>query len=176
MLIGVQHIFYPSVLYNYQWSFIQEYSWFSITLVSVGSVCGLLGNTVGAIIGWKILPKNWFLEASIVRAVTCLTLFLFLYKNLMGGFFSTDYFLIGFLILCCTSEGFFSVLSFLYGTDESIGDRKTAGMIMTFCSSLGLSISTTISEIFFKWSAVKHKVFLPMDNFLWYMTYVTYLT
>ena len=56
--------FFPGVMLESQWSFIDDFSWFVITLITFASLCDTLGRWFASFIN---LPKWGYLGASIIR-------------------------------------------------------------------------------------------------------------
>lgn len=139
--------FFPGVLLKYQWTFIESFSWFNITLLTIASTMDTTGRTLGA---WKqVIPRSFYLPSSITRGIVFSSLFLCLYYQVAVNFFGTDAFLIIYLVFLQLTLGYLTVLGFRFGTVEGTGDRETAGLIMGFSLTLGLTSGTTIAEFAF---------------------------
>lgn len=74
--------FFPGVLLEYQWSFIDDFSWFVITVVTLASVSDTFGRFLAAKVDF--VTKRHYLLSSIIRGVffttMCLLTFFGVYK------------------------------------------------------------------------------------------------
>ena len=75
----VQMAFFPGVILKYQWTFIKSFSWFAITAITLASFADTIGRTIGSYA--VVIPKRWFLLASILRGAIFTTLCLLTYEG-----------------------------------------------------------------------------------------------
>jgi len=143
----VQMVFFPGPLLDYQWSFIKSSSWFTITFLTAASLSDTLGRSTAACM--NPITKKAYLPATVIRAVVFVSLFICLEEEVAPGFFGSSWFTIIFMFFFQVTLGILTVLGFKYGTDESTVDRSTAGIIMGFSLTLGLSLGTAIQTIAF---------------------------
>ena len=68
-------------------------------------------------------------------------------------FFRNDIFVIINVILFSISCGYLATLGFNFGSDESNGDRATAGKIMGFHLTMGICIGSLFANVCFTWSS-----------------------
>ena len=112
--------FFPGVLLEYQWSFISDFSWFVITVVTYAS----LGDTLGRWFAAKVdfITKRHYLLACVIRGafftLACLLTFFGVYPELFGA---TWYLVVG-LFFFASTFGYFITLGFRHGADESTVD------------------------------------------------------
>ena len=115
-----QFAFYPGVVLKYQPSFIPDFSWFVITVVTFASVCDTLGRYIGGKV--DLVPKRHHLLASLIRAAIFTALYLILWWEVPISFFNSATFVILNLALSTTSCGYLATLGMKYGSDAETKD------------------------------------------------------
>ena len=146
---AVQFSFYPGVMLSsdFQWSFISDYSWFVITLVTYASVADSLGRFVAGRV--DIVPKKHYLLSCIIRGIIFSLLYVLTFYGVSEAFLgSTAFIMIG-LLLFASTFGYWVTLGFKYGSDESTVDQGTAGSIVGFHMTLGISVGSTLALTLF---------------------------
>ena len=140
---GVQMAFFPGVMLKYQWSFISNFSWFVITLVTYASVCDTIGRYIA---GWKdFVPKRYFFASALVRGVFFVVLFMLTYEEVYVTVFGSDWFIISALGIFASTAGYWTTVGMKHGCDEETKDQGLAGTIMGFHLTLGISIGSTVA-------------------------------
>ncbi len=139
--------FFPGVLLEYQWSFISDFSWFVITVVTFASLADTFGRWLAAKVDF--VTKRHYLLACIIRGkfftVMCLLTFFGVYKEI----FAATWFLILGLFLLASTFGYFITLGFKHGSDESTKDQGIAGTIVGFHMTFGICLGSTLALTFF---------------------------
>ena len=139
--------FFPGLMLEFQWGFIKDYSWFAITLVTTASFFDTLGRTIGAKYEW--IPKDYYLLSSVLRGALFAGMCLLTYYGVAPGLFRADWFLVLGLALFAGTCGYWTALGMKYGSDEETVDRGTAGVIMGFHLTLGLSLGSLVAWLAF---------------------------
>lgn len=139
--------FFPGVMLKYQWSFISNFSWFVITLVTYASVCDTIGRYIAGL--KDFIPKSYFPLSSIVRGMLFVTIYILMFEGTDEAVFRSDWLEIVVLGTFVGSAGYLTNVGFKYGSDESTKDQGLAGTIMGFHLTLGISIGSTIAILFF---------------------------
>ena len=113
-------MFYPGVILQYQLSFIPDFTWFVIFVVTYGSVLYIIGSFIAGRI--DIIPKRLYLLVSTIRALIFTTTYVLIYKNVAPGFFKSDSFTLINMGLFGVTYGFFATLGMKFGSDATTGD------------------------------------------------------
>lgn len=100
--------FFPGVMLEYKWGFIDDFSWFVITLVTYASLCDTLGRFLASIV--TVTSKKHYLLSSIIRGVFFTTLYLFTFFDV--SIFTTTWMIILSLFFLATSYGYWITLGF----------------------------------------------------------------
>ena len=83
----VQMSFFPGVLLGFQWSFIDDYSWFVITIVTYASVSDTFGRWLACRV--RLVGKPRYLASCVLRGVLfssiCLLTFFGVYPQLFAA-------------------------------------------------------------------------------------------
>jgi hypothetical protein len=109
-------------------------------------------DTIGRVLAskYEIVPKKWYLQACIIRALIFSTTFVLAYEGVCKTIFGSDTFILINLALFASSCGCLTSLGMKYGSDEATGDRGLAGTIMGICLTFGIFLGSTSALIFFK--------------------------
>jgi len=102
-----------------KWSFINDFSWFVITLVTFASLCDTLGRWAAQIIN---IPKRIYLLASIVRGVFFTTIYVMAFCNVWSSVLGSTWFNIVALFFFASTFGHSVTIGFKHGSDESTID------------------------------------------------------
>ena len=135
--------FFPGVLLEYQWSFIDDFSWFCITLISFCSFCDTVGRLIASY--FDIITKGGYLWSTIIRGIFFTTVYLLNFNSVAVEFFGATWWMIVCLFFFATSFGYLVTIGFKYGGDETVGDQAIAGTLNGFHMTLGISIGSTLA-------------------------------
>jgi len=113
-------MFFPGVILQYQLSFIPDFSWFVIFVVTYASVVYIIGSFIAGNI--DIIPKKLYLLVAVMRAALFTTTYILTYKNVAPEFFKSDAFVLINLGLFGMSYGFVATLGMKFGSDATTGD------------------------------------------------------
>ena len=107
--------FFPGVMLKYQWTFIDNFSWFVITLVTYASVC----DTIGRYIAGKkdLVSKRSFFVSALVRGVFFVAIFMLTYEGVYVKVFGSDWFIILALGIFASTAGYWTTIGMKYGCD-----------------------------------------------------------
>ena len=105
---------------GFQWSFIDDFSWFVITLVTFSSICDTLGRFLARI--FVPIKKGGYLISSLIRGVFFSTIYLLTFYGADNAFFGATWWIILGLFWFAMTFGYWITLGFQYGADESTGD------------------------------------------------------
>ena len=139
-------MFFPGVILTHPLSFIQNFSWFVITIVTFASLCDTLGRTLADYI--EIVSSKWFLTSVILRSAFFVTTYMCTYAGAAPGFFRADWFVLTNLGLFATSFGYWTSLGMKYGTAPETKNQGLAGTIMGFHLTFGICLGSAIAIAF----------------------------
>ena len=134
--------FFPGVMLESKWSFIDDFSWFVITLVTFASLCDTFGRWVASIVE---LPKESYLLISIIRGTIFTVIYLLAFLGVWPTVLESTGFDIIALFFLASSFGYFVTIGFKHGSDESTIDQGTAGTICGFHMTFGITLGSTLA-------------------------------
>ena len=131
---------------EYQFSFIPNFSWFVIVVVTYASV----GDTVGRWLAGKkdLISKPSLLGVCIVRGAFFTVAYMLTFEGIWPKFFGSQTFVIVMLGLFALSCGYLATISMKYGSDASTVHQGLAGTIMGIHLSFGISLGSTLAIAF----------------------------
>ena len=93
---------------KYQWSFIHNFSWFVITLITYSSVCDTIGRYVAGL--RDFLPKRYFLTSSLIRGIFFIAIFMMVFEGVYHTVVGSDWFMI--LVIGCflSTSGYWTTI------------------------------------------------------------------
>jgi len=138
----VQMAFFPGVMLQSKWSFIDDFSWFVITLVTFASLCDTLGRWAVQMIN---LPKRAYLVSSLIRGAFFTIVYLLAFFNVWSSFLESTTFEIISLFVLATTFGYMVTIGFKHGSDESNIDQGTAGTIVGFHMTFGIFLGSALA-------------------------------
>lgn len=114
---AVQFTFFPGVMLEYQFSFIPNFSWFVIVVVTYASV----GDTIGRWLAGKkdLISKPSLLGVCIVRGAFFTVAYMLTFEGIWPRFFGSQVFVIVMLGLFSLSCGYLATIAMKYGSDSS---------------------------------------------------------
>ena len=134
--------FFPGVMLESQWSFIDDFSWFVIILITFASLCDTLGRWFASFIN---LPKRAYLIASIIRGALFTLIYLLAFCGVWSSGLESTAFEIIALFGFASTFGYFVTIGFKHGSDESTVDQGIAGTICGFHMTLGITLGSTLA-------------------------------
>mmetsp|Transcript_39509 Transcript_39509/g.51719 ORF Transcript_39509/g.51719 Transcript_39509/m.51719 type:complete len:142 (+) Transcript_39509:835-1260(+) len=134
--------FFPGVMLGIQWSFIKDYSWFVITLVTFASLCDSFGRFVASKVN---LPKPMYLLSCIIRGALFTPICLLTFFGVAPVIFQATWFMVMGLFFFAVTFGYWVTIGFKHGSDESTVDQGTAGTIVGFHMTFGICLGSTLA-------------------------------
>ena len=140
--------FFPGVMLSpgLQWKFIDDYSWFVITLVTFASLSDTFGRWLAAQV--RFVSKRLYLLSTVVRGAMFSGICLLTFFGVYSVWFGATWWLMFGLFCFASSFGYWITLGFQYGADESTGDQGVAGTIVGFHMTFGICLGSTIAILF----------------------------
>jgi hypothetical protein len=146
ILCAVQFTFFPGVMLEQQLSFIPNFSWFVITIVTFASLCDTVGRTLADY--FELVSSKNFLSSVIVRSAFFILTYMLTYENVAPGLFKSDWMILTNLGLFASSFGYWTSLGMKYGSASETKNQGLAGAIMGFHLTFGICLGSAIAIIF----------------------------
>lgn len=105
---------------EYQWSFINDFSWFVITLVTYASLADTIGRWIAG--HFDLISKRHYFLSCILRGAMFTFICLLTFFGVWEEVFAATWFLVGGLFFFASSFGYWITLGFKYGTDATVID------------------------------------------------------
>jgi hypothetical protein len=146
LTFAVQFSFYPGVMLEYQFSFIPNFNWFVIVVVTYASLGDSFGRWLAGI--RDLISKEALWKVCMVRNVFFTTAYLLTFEGVWPKFLGNQAYVIVMLGLFAASCGYLTTIGMKYGSDESTKNRGLAGTLMGMHLSFGICLGSTIALAF----------------------------